>query len=97
MITVLCVLCFILTVAVIFISIKAYQLILVTEELEGQVNYFIDEISKLRDIAVETEIQLKEIDIRGSFEADDEVGFVFQDMKTLISELTKVIENTYEF
>ncbi len=87
----------ILLAAVIFLSLKTYQLILVNEQLEEENDYFIDEISKIRDMAVETEIQLKQIDIHGSFEADDEVGFVFQDMKQLISELNNVIEKIYEF
>lgn len=97
MIIALSIISLILLAAVIFLSLKTYQLILVNEQLEEENDYFIDEISKIRDMAVETEIQLKQIDIRGSFEADDEVGFVFQDMKQLISELNNVIEKIYEF
>lgn len=96
MILALSIICIILLVAIIIVSRKAYQLIIINEKLEEENNYFIDEISKIRDMAIETEIQLKEIDIRGSFEADDEVGFVFQDMKQLISELNIVIENIYK-
>jgi hypothetical protein len=40
---------------------------------------------------------LKELDIRGAFEADDEVGFVFQNIKELSSELTKTVQSTYEY
>jgi len=43
------------------------------------------------------EIQLKEIDIRGSFASDDEVGFVFKEIKEMSSDLTKAIESVYEF
>jgi len=39
----------------------------------------------------ETVVRLKEVDIRGSFEADDEVGFAFQDIKKLNEELLSFI------
>ena len=41
------------------------------------------------------EIKLKEIDIRGAFEADDEVGYVFKSIKEVSEDLTKTIQNLY--
>jgi hypothetical protein len=35
--------------------------------------------------------KMKEIDIRGSFESDDEVGTVFKELKNLIEEYTEII------
>jgi hypothetical protein len=35
--------------------------------------------------------KMKEIDIRGSFESDDEVGAVFTELKNLIEEYNKTI------
>ena len=36
--------------------------------------------------------QLKDTDLNGSFEADDEVGFVFQEIKNLIEEYKNNIQ-----
>ena len=38
----------------------------------------------------------KEIDIKGSFEADDEVGFVFKEIQELVDDLTSTINEAYE-
>jgi hypothetical protein len=35
--------------------------------------------------------QLREIDLKGSFESDDEVGFVFSQIKTLIEQYNENI------
>ena len=39
---------------------------------------------------------LKEIDIKGSFEADDEVGFVFKEIQLIADDLTNTINEAYE-
>ena len=59
--------------------------------------FYQTKIEEIREKVLETEIQLKELDIRGAFEADDEVGFVFKEIKELSSELTKTVESVYEF
>ena len=33
--------------------------------------------------------ELKQIDYRGSFEADDETGVIFQEIKTIVSQLNR--------
>ena len=41
-------------------------------------------------ITIETvEKELKQIDYRGSFEADDETGVIFQEIKTIVSQLNR--------
>ena len=39
---------------------------------------------------------IKQLDARGAFEADDEVGFIFNSIKDISSDLTKTIERLYD-
>lgn len=41
---------------------------------------------------IDTQETLKQIDDKGNFEADDEVGIVFQSIKTTVDELTEITE-----
>ena len=41
---------------------------------------------------IDTQATLKQIDDKGNFEADDEVGIVFQSIKTTVDELTEITE-----
>ena len=52
------------------------------EMLETWVEDFIQTIEKIQK-------DLKSIDYRGSFEADDETGVIFDQMKTLIQQLDR--------
>jgi menaquinone-dependent protoporphyrinogen IX oxidase len=50
------------------------------DEREGQTTAILEMMLK----------QMREIDIRGSFESDDEVGSVFTELKNLIERYSKV-------
>jgi len=50
------------------------------EMLESWIGNFINTIEKVNN-------DLKRADYRGSFEADDEVGTIFKEIKTIISQL----------
>jgi len=52
------------------------------ESLEDWVTDFINTIEKIQK-------DLKDIDYRGSFEADDEVGVIFNQIKTTIKQLDR--------
>ena len=52
------------------------------ESLEDWIEDFINTIQKV-------ESQLKQIDYRGSFEADDETGTIFEQIKTTVSQLDR--------
>ena len=67
-----------------------------TEQLEDQVSYYIDIVDAVREKVLDVQVQLKEIDIKGSFEADDEVGFVFKEIQELVDDLTNTINEAYE-
>jgi len=86
-----------LLIASIAMSYSIWNLIKQNEDLEDTVIYYQTKLSNLREQVLDMEIQLKEIDIRGSFASDDEVGFVFKEIKEMSSDLTKAIESIYEF
>ena len=85
---------FMLIVAVLIYAI--INLVKQTEQLEDQVSYYIDVVDAVREKVLDVQVQLKEIDIKGSFEADDEVGFVFKEIQELVDDLTSTINEAYE-
>ena len=72
------------------------NLLLQLEALEDQIIFYEESFNTIREQVLNTEIELKELDIRGSFEADDEVGFVFKQIKELSSDLNKTVQDIYE-
>jgi len=85
---------FVLIAAVLIYAI--INLVKQTEQLEDQVSYYIDVVDAVREKVLDVQVQLKEIDIKGSFEADDEVGFVFKEIQELVDDLTSTINEAYE-
>ena len=49
-------------------------------------------IDTLSDKIISTQRSIKKIDSTGHFEADDEIGTIFEGIKDTINELNKVIE-----
>ena len=73
----------ILTVMVILFVTSCYviwNLSIKQEMLESWIGNFINTIEKVNN-------DLKRADYKGSFEADDEVGTIFKEIKTIISQL----------
>ena len=62
-----------------------------SEEVISNYEVWIDEFIKRIDIMSE---QLKQIDSKGTFEADDEVGTFFKSLKQLQERITTFIEET---
>jgi hypothetical protein len=56
-----------------------------TERLESWIEDYAQRIQ-------ETQRVLKEIDNKGTFEADDEIGVVFQSIKEAVDELNEITE-----
>ena len=56
-----------------------------TERLETWVENYAQKV-------IDTQNTLKEIDDKGNFEADDEVGVIFQSIKETIDELNEITE-----
>jgi cell division protein FtsB len=80
-----------------FMSYGIWNLVSQNEDLEETVIYYQNKLDEIREVVLDTNTQLKDLDIRGAFEADDEVGFVFKEIQQLSEELTKTVESAYEF
>ena len=93
----------VLTLLIVLLAILVYgclNLIKQVEKLESGVTLIADEyqavFDDIREKVLQTEIRLKEIDIKGSFEADDEVGFVFKEIIELHTELNQTVQSYYD-
>ena len=79
--TILYIIIGVLTVSNIFFIWRGTKLV---KEVEDRVNDY----DELVEYSIETlermQTEMKEIDIRGSFESDDEVGVVFNELKNTI-------------
>lgn len=60
-----------------------FNLIKKDEKKDDAVETYELYINRLSDIISECDTKLKEVDTKGSFEADDEVGFFFKTLKEL--------------
>lgn len=60
---------------------RGYKLVEQLEEFQNEYVEFEDTTIRALDRMLE---EMKEIDIRGSFESDDEVGVVFKELKDVI-------------
>lgn len=76
----------ILFVLNIFLFFRSFRLISIIEELQEE------NLQKDEDVLSTLRIMLEEmrtIDLKGAFESDDEVGSVFNELKTIIEEYNK--------
>ena len=84
-------------------SFGAYNLIKRVElcedyikELELSLESYETIINFVRGQMLDTYARLIEVDSCGSFESDDEGGFIFKDIKELVSNLNDKIKSIYE-
>jgi hypothetical protein len=68
---------------------------LVEESLYNE-TYYRDIIDSVREKVLQAQARMKEIDIRGSFEADDEVGYAFKTLQGVVDELNSEVNKAYE-
>lgn len=73
-----------------------YNLIRKSEVLEDLVNEQATKLSDIRTKVLDIEAELISIDINGSFEADDEIGFVFKEVRNLSKDLTNTVQQNYD-
>ena len=74
-----------LTLLVLTLGWTTFNLTRKVERLETWIEGYVDRIN-------ETQTTLKEIDAKGNFEADDEVGVIFQAIKEAVDELNEITE-----
>lgn len=101
---------FIPTIAIVIISIILLILIYVSITLYRKNSILIDTIEKslaaedsylqffknLLETYIGVYSKLKRVDRKGSFESDDEIGFVFKSIKTTIGDLHNQLQNIQE-
>ena len=74
-----------LTIICLTLSYVVFNLTRKVERLETWVEDYAQRIQNTQDV-------LKEIDQKGTFQADDEIGVVFQSIKETVDELNEITE-----
>ena len=74
-----------LTIIILTLGWTTFNLTRKVERLETWVEDYAERIQQTQDV-------LKEIDQKGTFEADDEIGVVFQSIKETVDELNEITE-----
>ena len=77
------VLSIILTILVIILSFFTWNLMKKVEKYEDIAQYQQNYIDNLSTIIGESEKRLREVDAKGTFQSDDEVGFFFNTIKEI--------------
>jgi len=84
----------ILSIMVVVLGYTTFNLLRKNEKQEDILASYMTYLNKISDTIEETDKKLKEVDSRGSFEADDEVGFVFEQIKSIQAILnTFIVKN----
>ena len=83
-------------IIIIGLCIGCYNLIIQLEKAEDLIISYQTKVSEIRELALKTEIELKELDLKGAFESDDEVGTTFKNIKLISNELTTFITDFYD-
>ena len=83
----------ILLLILLFISVAVNVFLLITsKKLFNQIDILEDWIINFKKSVENTYNKLKAIDNRGIFEKDDDVGFLFSDLKQIIESLNKKVK-----
>ena len=73
----------ILSILVLALGYTTYNLLRKFEKQEDILAGYLDYLDKISRVIEVSDEKLKQIDSRGTFESDDEVGFFFQQIKGL--------------
>ena len=73
----------ILSILVVILGFTTFNLLRKNEKQEDILAGYMTYLNKISDTIEVADQKLKEVDQRGSFKSDDEVGFVFEQIKTI--------------
>lgn len=73
----------ILGLAVVILGYTTFNLLKKNERQEDILTGYMTYLNKISEIIEMSDKKLKEVDARGHFQADDEVGFFFQSVKQI--------------
>ena len=68
--------------------VESYVIFNLTKKTERLETWIEDYAQRI----IDTQVTLKQIDDKGNFEADDEIGVIFQSIKETVDELTEITE-----
>jgi len=84
----------ILSLLVVVLGYMTFNLLTKLEKQEDILAGYMTYLNKISDTIESADKKLQEVDHRGSFKADDEVGFVFEQIKSIQTILnTFIIKN----
>lgn len=78
---------FIIFLLIVFICVLIFFMM----RLINKIQFYEDWIVAFRNRVMNAHDTIQKIDIRGSFQADDEIGFIFKVIKQLVDDLQKFI------
>ena len=73
----------ILSILVVVLGFTTFNLLRKNEKQEDILSGYMTYLNKISDTIEASDKKLKEIDYKGSFKSDDEVGFVFEQIKSI--------------
>ena len=73
----------ILVLAVVVLGFTTFNLLKKNEKQEDILASYLTYLNKISDIIDMSDKKIHEIDVKGSFESDDEVGFFFTNIKMI--------------
>ena len=79
----------ILSVLVVILGFTTFNLLSKNEQAEDIIISQDEFISRLMDTINKSDAKLKQIDHKGSFESDDEIGFFFKEVKNIQATLNE--------
>ena len=78
-----------------FLIYVIYQLSVQAEQFEEAIEFFQEWQTKFIETLAEADQKMKEIDQRGSFSTDDEIGFAYETINECIQQLNDIGAITY--
>jgi len=79
----------ILSILVVILGFTTFNLLIKSEQAEDIIISQDEFISRLTNTINKVDNKLKQIDYKGSFEADDEIGFFFKEIKNIQATLNE--------
>ena len=73
----------ILSILVVVLGFTTFNLLRKNEKQEDILSGYMTYLNKISDTIEATDKRLKGVDYKGSFKSDDEVGFVFEQIKSI--------------
>jgi hypothetical protein len=83
----------ILSVLVVIFGYTTFNLLKKNEKAEDIINNYESYMNKFSDTLNKSEQKLKEVDARGAFSSDDEIGFFFRTVQLLQDQLNQFRTN----